>query len=291
MTKVLLLGVVAGILAGLMAVFAREIRHPIVRNRWVLSLRTGLPVFAEQKMLIAESMVQFTGLEGRSSLRHPSNFRRNWKRLTARTKLQKPQGKERREDSVILGLLLTKIAGIPRSHENVFQCGLMPFSPETPSVGVTYSIAKHLAQAAPGRSNVVIIATEKKGGILELLEGKPAQRTDRLMVTESGIAIYDASDLVLNSLLPAELAAMGYQCIVWDLPPHESLAWRSLEMPKMPIIGVLEYGQVRYSEIEDPAKWLKLMATENGFNAGLFVAGSASLPKVKLFEYFQEKAA
>jgi hypothetical protein len=291
MTKVLLLGLVAGIMAGIVAVFVREILHPIVRNRWVLSLRTGLPVFAEQQLLIAESMVLFGGLESRSSLRHPSNFRRNLKRLTARSKMQKPMGKERRDDGVSLGLLLTKLASIPRSQENIFQCGLMPFSTETPSVGVAYSIAKQLAQAAAGRSNVVIIATEKRGGILELLEGKSAQHSERLVITESGIAIYDATDMALNSLLPAELSAMGYQCIVWDLPSHESLAWRSLEMPKMPIIGVLEYGQVRYSEIEDAARWLKVMATENGFAAGLFVAGSASLPKVKLFEYFLEKVA
>ncbi len=274
MTKIILLGLIGGIALGLVGVFGIEIAQPVIRNRWVLSLRTKLPVFGEQQLHIAESIAQLGGLESRPALRQPSNFRKNLQQLTSS-----------------LSFLVTRLAAVPRSQAHVFQVGFMPLTPETPSVGVAFTVAKQLAQACPNKTNVVIVATERHGGILDLLEAKSSQLADRMMLTDSGIAIYDACDLTLNSSITEELAQLGFQCIVWDFPTLETLAWKSLELPQMPILGVLEYGQIRYSEIENSAAWLRVMGSDNGFTTGLFAAGSAELPKIKLIEFFLGKVA
>jgi hypothetical protein len=290
MTKVLLLALVAGILFGFVAVFGIEIAEPTVKNRWALSLRTGLPIFGEQQKSLDAAIALLTESTSRTTSRAGSHLRRSLKRIVGKGKAGKASEKDHDDDAFSLSMLVTKLSAMVKHHSSVFQCGFMPVAQDVPSAGVAYMLAQQFAQKA-GEAKVVIVAANRKDGVLSLLDDASLHRAGEMFVTDSGIAIVDATQCALDHKLASKLAAQGFQCIIWDLPAHDVLAWRGLDLPQMPLLGVLEYGDMRFSEIKDSARWLKLMASENGYSAGFFVAGTRVLPRVQLIDYISDKVA
>lgn len=291
LTKLLAVGILLGVCFGLVAALAREYLSSRVRVNWILAHRSGLPVLGEQKAFLGDGFVEVSfrdeGKNVQVSDNGPARKIRG-KKLALAEKEAKGRGRWKRRD---LAFLLTSISNQSRDYPDVFQCGFMALSTKVSSARTVMEIAGELQRVAMTKEDVVIVATARDRGVLSLFGIMESEGQGEIFEIERGLSLIDASNRRLDEELLTTIHSAGYRYVIWDLPDFASLAWKGVDLPRMPIVGLVDLRNLRFDDIRDAAAWLRVLGKHGGFSVGIYVAKGTAAIRPKFLNYIKEKIA
>jgi hypothetical protein len=265
---------------GILVSLLSELLRRRARDAWLLERRAGVRIWAEQRMdasylLESDAFAETTSSHGESFRKHLSSIMsgfRSQRRSGGFLGFGNRQRLAKEEASESLGELLARILTHRSDDSGLLQCGIAPLTRKVTSAPVAYNLA--LLASRRARLKTAIVSFDHESSLMELLSGSVAlpaadargfQRVPYGDFLVTRAAAWGSTESLLEAL-----RFQSFDCVIWDLPAADELAWHAARLPEMPLVGVVEYDSNTYSEIAEGARWLRLLGSTRGGATGLY---------------------